>query len=241
MLSLIKPRAATDSSSRERLRLAKQALAQAKQAVIETQATFERMESIVRAADDAARTASSAAKKVTEARADWVRGGCPYSGTREFQALEEKAADAARAAERAAADSKAVSKELRRLQSELESKHVAVRGVVNEVTAAAAMVRVEEKAPLFERFVQEAHQFLATREEVMAELLGIERPWSLESKNSMDPAHEAVSYVEAVIDRAAIPSWSKHVDDRRNPQTYLDRLQAPTRARIEALRGERDS
>lgn len=238
LLSLSKRREPAD---RSRLIAAFEARDKAQQAVIEKQATFDRMQSVVRAADDAALTASRSAQRVTEARADWVKGGCTYYGTREIQALEETAADAARAAERAAADAKAVSKELRRLQSELESKHVEVRGAEDKITAAAAMIVAEEHSTDFAELEQDAKRFLARYEKVMGVRLGIERPWSLESKSSMDPAHEAISIVEAVINRAAIPSWNKHVDNRRDPQEFIDALTAPVRARIAALRGDPNS
>jgi hypothetical protein len=240
MLRVLKPRDATDSA-RERLRLAKESLVTAQQAVVETRATFERMESIVRAGDDAARVASSAAQKVNETRADWVRGGCPYSGTREIQALEEAAADEARAAERAAADAKAVSKELRRLESEMESKHVAVGHAEEYITASISVIIAEESAALLAEFEAAAATYRQLREQVMAISLVLAKPWGLDYKNRMNPSAEGERIVDGAIERASIKSWERHVDSHRDPQAYVDGLTAPVRARIAALRGELNS
>jgi hypothetical protein len=225
-----------EQSDRTRLVAAISARDEAKRAVIETQATFERMESIVRAGDDAARVASIAAQKVNEARADWVRGGCPYSGTREIQALETTAADAARAAERAAADAKAVSRELRRFQSELESRQNAIAGAEDEITAAVSVVIAQGASELLTPFEAAATEYRRLREQVMAVSLVLAKPWGLDYKNRMNPSHEGERVVEAAIERASIKSWDRHVDSHRDVEGYVDALTAPWRARAAALR-----
>jgi hypothetical protein len=245
MLSILK--SVNPAPDFARLDAEKAALATAKNALTETRATFEHMESIVRGGDDAARVASTAAQKVNDARSAWVRAGCPHSGSREIQTLEETAAAAARTAERAAADAKAITKELRRLESELESRQADIRHAERGITSAIGVIVAAEAGELLARYEKSAQETRDLRAQVIAVRDAITRPWSLSNKNSRDPSYEGLEVVEASMERARIKTFDEEIDGRRardsldktrKVEDWLDGLKAPWRARITALRGE---
>jgi len=233
-----------------RLDAAKAALASAKKALTETRATFEHMQSIVCAGDEAARVASGASQKVNEARSDWVRAGCPYSGSREIQALEEVAADAARAAERAAADAKAVSEELRQIESELESRQADIGHAEHGITAAVSVLVAREAGPLLASFEQIAKEYREKRAQVIAVRDAMTRPWSLSNRNSMDPSHEGLWVIEASLERARIQTFDEELagprardslDKTSNVEQWLGALKAPWLALVAKLREDSDA
>ena len=113
--------------------------------------TLERLQAVVRVSDDAAHAASATARAANEARTRWVQNGCPYSGARELQGLDDIAAESARAAERAGRDAAAVSKELARAEAAIRSAESDFRDCERRVKQVIAMGFVDEMAPTFER------------------------------------------------------------------------------------------
>jgi hypothetical protein len=231
LLSLSKKRGPSD---RSRLIAATEARARAEQAVNDQRATVSRLQAVIDRADDAAGAASEATKQANAARQDWVRDGCVHAKT--HHALAESAAEAARVAQSAAADADAVRKELRRAQEAIESRQIDVMGAEEEITAAISILIAEESAELLAEFEAAAATYRQLREQAMAVSLVLAKPWGLDYKNRANPSAEGESIVDAAIERAAIPSWSKHVDGRRDPQLFIDALTAPWRARAAALR-----
>jgi hypothetical protein len=234
MLSLLKNR---ESSDRSRLIAAIAARDQAKQAVNDQRETVARLQAVIDRADDASRAAAAATRAANDARQDWVRDGC-LQHAKTHHALAEAATEAARVAQSASADADAVRRELRRAQDDIDSRHVAVRGAEDEITAAIGVIVAEESAEVLAEFEAAAATYRQLREKAMAVSLTLAKPFGLDYRNRMNPSAEGESIVDAAIERAAIPSWSKHVDGRRDPQGYVDALTAPWRARIAALRGE---
>jgi hypothetical protein len=113
--------------------------------------TLERLQAVVRVSDDAAHAASAAARAANEARTRWVQNGCPYSGARELQGLDDIAAESARAAERAGRDAAAVSKELARAEEAIRSAESELRDCERRVRRIIALEFVEELAPTLDR------------------------------------------------------------------------------------------
>ena len=130
---------------------------------------------------------------------------------------------------------------MRRAQDDIDSRHVAVRGAEDEITAAIGVIVAEESAEVLAEFEAAAATYRQLREKAMAVSIALAKPFGLDYRNRMNPSAQGESIVDAAIERAAIPSWSKHVDGRRDPQGYVDALTAPWRARIAALRGEPNS
>jgi hypothetical protein len=222
--------------SHARLRLAKEGLAKSQLEVTETAAKLERLQSVIDGADQAARAASAAQSAAKDFRTTWAREGCRYSDTQELQRLEAQAMEASEDAKRATVHADTVRLEFRRLQSALESRHVDVNGARNEITAAVGVVFAEESAELLARFEAAAADYRRLREQVMALYFGIERPWSLDTKNSRDPCHESIAIIDAALQRGKIEPWNKFVESMRDVRSYLAELTAPVRARIEELR-----
>jgi hypothetical protein len=124
---------------------------EAQRAVTKAGDTLERLQAVVRVSDDAAHAASAAARAANQARTRWVQNGCPYSGARELQALDDAAAESARAAERAGRDADAVSKELSRAEQAIESAQSNFRDCGNRVKQVIFMGFIDEMAPTLER------------------------------------------------------------------------------------------
>jgi hypothetical protein len=112
---------------------------------------LERLQAVVRVSDDAAHAASAAARAANEARTRWVQNGCPYSGARELQGLDDITAESARAAERAGRDAAAVSKELARAEAAIRSAESNFRDCDNRVKQVVFAGFIDEMAPTLER------------------------------------------------------------------------------------------
>jgi hypothetical protein len=210
---------------------------QAKQAVNEQHETVARLQAVIERADEAARAASDATRAANDARQKWVRDGA-LQNAKEHHALSEAATEAAQVAQRAGADADAVRRELRRAQDDIDSRHVAVRGAEDEITAAIGVIIAEESAELLAEFEAAAATYRQLREKAMAVSLTLAKPFGLDYRNRMNPTHEGETVVDAAIERASIKSWDRHVDSHGDASAYLATLTAPVRARIEALRGE---
>jgi hypothetical protein len=221
---------------RTRLMAAMAARDQAQQAVNAQRETVERLQAVIDRAEDAARAASEATQQANDARQRWVRDGC-LQNAREHHALAEAAAESARVAQSAGADADAVRKELRRAQDTIDARQSEVRSAEHEVTAAISLVVAEESAELLAELEAAAATYRQLREQAMAVSLVLAKPFGLDYRNRSNPSAEGERVVDAAIERAEIESWSKHVDNRRDPQAYVDALTAPWRARIAELRG----
>jgi hypothetical protein len=160
----------SNRTGRERLKVALAARDAAQLAVVESRETFERLHAIIADSDQAARAAASATRDANEFRKEWVRAGCRHSASRELSALEDDAAEKTRAAERSAVTAAAVSKELARARSVVESAQVDVRGPENAITAAIGVILAQEAAPLLQRFENIAEEYRVTRAKVMGVL-----------------------------------------------------------------------
>jgi hypothetical protein len=219
-----------------RLRLAKEKRAAAQQAVLEQREKLERLQTVVNGADQTARAASDAQHAAKEFRTQWAREGCRFSDAAELQRLENLAIETSATAQRAAVHADTVRVEFRRLQSDLESRQTAVRHVEDEITAAIGVILAEEAAPLLAEFEEAATTYRQLREKAMAVSLALAKPWGLDYNNRMNPSHEGESVVDAAIERARIERWGTYVDNRRDPQAFVDALKAPARARMQELR-----
>lgn len=237
MLSLLKTRAAP-VTSRDRLKAAIASRAQAMQAVSDAHQILERLESVVRLGDDAAREAADATLAANEARRRWVASGCSYSTARELQGLDDAAAAAARAAERAALDADAVRKQLVRAEDAVRSRQSDVRESDGKIRAAVNEIIVAEARPLIERFEAAADLYRGLRAEVVCleTFLATERYEALQAANSR--------VVEDVLDRARIVPFEQeranarardYLDKTSHEQQWLEQLTAPWRARAEDL------
>jgi hypothetical protein len=238
MLSILK--SVKPEPNRERLKAAFEARARAQQAVNEQHETVARLQAVIERADEAARAASDATRAANDGRQKWVRDGA-LQNAKEHHALSEAATEAAQVAQRAGADADAVRRELRRAQDDIDSRHVAVRGAEDEITAAIGVIIAEESAELLAEFEAAAAEYRRLREQAMAVSLVLAKPWGLDYKNRMNPSAEGENIVDAAMERASIKTWDRHVDGQRDPQAYVDALTAPLRARIAALRGEPNS
>jgi predicted nucleic acid-binding Zn-ribbon protein len=232
----------SERSSRERLDAAKAARDQAQQAVTAARDRLERLESVVRLSDDAAREASKATQRANQFRNDWVRGGCKHAESRTLQELEDQAAGASKAAERAAVNADLVRKEFSRAQAEIQSLQLDVRTREQEIATEIGAIIADEASPLLERFEQLAEAYRATRVEVRA-LLRIVRPGQYEDQRAA--SHEGARLVEAALGRATIHPWDRErdaaqahdfVEGTRRDEAQLEALMARWRARAEALR-----
>ena len=193
---------------RGRLRAALAARSEAQHAVIEARAILERLESVIEQADDAARTASAAAVQAKEARQRWVRDGC-LANAREHQVLSEDAAKAASVAQSAALDADAVSKELLRAQSAVQSAQVEVGHRDQEIAGAVGEILVMEQAPLLESLERAASEFRDLRFKAMA-LLRAVQPGRYEDQRAA--SYDGARLVGATLERASIKSWDAERD-----------------------------
>lgn len=208
---------------RERLKSALAAQATAKQAVIEARATVERLEAVIKAADDAAHTATQAARAVTDARTAWVQGGCQYSVARELQVLEDTAAEAARAAGRAAANTKPVSPELRRAQSAIDDARNHVRDCEHAITSEIGLIIAQEESALFEQYAQAADELRTLRVKLMA-LHSVVDAWRPHG-DSIAPSREGAAMVDASLERGRIANWEQERESAR-PRHWVDEPQS---------------
>ena len=202
--------------------------------MIDARHVLERRETVINASDVKTSKAAAAARAVTEARAEWVRGGCQYSAAREVQRLENVAAEAARAAERAALNAAAVGKQLARAeeavrdaQSEVRSHDPKIAGEIGR------LISEEEVPPLLAQFQRASEHYM----KLFAQLLALH--------NICDPygrgdgvAHSADGFrlVNHALDQDRL---ARAAALARPPQD--DALMARWRSRAEALRKDPDA
>jgi hypothetical protein len=244
--------ASANRPSRDKLKAAIAARDAAQRAVVDSGDT-ERLQAVLDHADEAARMAADAAHRATEARRAWVLNGCPWTGTRELQALDDSAAQAARAAEAAGRDASAVRKSgaLARAASVVQDAQADVREAEGKITAAIAVIIAEEAAPLLQRFEHIADEYRAARAEVMAVRAVLVQPWSLPHKDEMNPAWEGERAIEVTLTRAAIKSWDQERDaadandfvegERGRDAAMLEQLSSRWRDRAAQLRNDPDA
>jgi hypothetical protein len=244
--------ASANRPDREKLKAAIAARDAAQRAVVDSGDT-ERLQAVLDHADEAARMAADAAHRATEARRAWVLNGCPWTGTRELQALDDSAAQAARAAEAAGRDASAVRKSgaLARAASVVQDAQADVRGAEDKISAAISVIIAEEAAPLLQRFERIAEEYRAVRAEVMGVRMTLAQPWDLTTKDKMNPAWEGERAIEAALTRATIQSWAKERDtahaadfvegERGRAAGMFEGLMAPWRDRAAQLRADPDS
>jgi chromosome segregation ATPase len=187
------------STDREQLRAAIAARTEAQRKVAESREIVGRLRAVIDQADRAARAAANATREANEARQRWVRDGC-LSNAREHQALADAAAEAARVAQRAAADADAVSKELSRAEDAIRSAESDLRDSERRVKQVIALDFVDELGPTFDR-----------RKRLIAELQACE----VEIRGLLEYAEavcaEAAQRIEAIVARdrlEAIPTYA---------------------------------
>lgn len=236
--------------SRERLKAAIAARDAARQDISNAQSTLERLQAVIRESDVAARAAADAARKETEARNAWVRSGCTFSAARELQSLTDEAAQASHAAESAARNAEAVSKQLARAEDAVRSNEVEVGHRETEISAAIGVILAEEAAPLLKHFERLAEEYRVLRAKVMGVSLVLGRPWTLD-RNKMNPSWEGEKAITDALQRAAIKDWDAERDAARArdfvegtrgcDEAMLEQLTSHWRARAAQLRENPDA
>jgi hypothetical protein len=227
-------------TDRARLVAAIAARDKASQDVIAAGEYLARLHGIVDRADSAAKAAADATRIANEARQRWVRDGC-LQAAKEHHAQSEAATEAAQVAQRASADADAVRRELRRAQEAIESRQVDVAGAEDQITASIGVLLAEENQPRLAQLERCAAEYRELLEQAMAVSLVLAKPWGLDYRNRRNPSAEGERMVDSALERATIKSWDRHVNDRRDPQAFIDALTAPWRARIAALRVDPDA
>jgi hypothetical protein len=167
VLKLFKP----SPANRERLKSALTARDAAQRSITESAETLERIESVITTADTAARTAAKATQAATEARREWVRGGCKYSESIRLQSLDDAAAEAARVAARAAVDAEAVRKTgtMARAEDAVRLAQTDLRGCGEEITTAIDVIIAAELSPDCRELENLADRYRTVRFKLMAE------------------------------------------------------------------------
>jgi hypothetical protein len=242
--------ASANRPSRDKLKAAIAARDAADQAVVESRETVERLATVIRTSDDAARLASDASQRAAEARREWVRGGCVWSGARELQALDDSAAQAARAAESAGRDADVINKTrtLAHAQSVLQSAQTDVRHSENTITGAVGEIIAEEAATLLDQFERAAKEYRELRLQVKA----LQRVVAPDTYGNHAAKSEAgAQIVVAALVRAAIRSWD---DERSSADAHdfvegtlgrdagmLEQASAPWLERAAQLRNDPDA
>jgi hypothetical protein len=209
----------SERPDRAPLRSAIAAQAQAQQVVIGARKTLERLQAVIDQADDAAQAAAKSRQKVNEARKAWVANGCNFAGTLEIQALEEDAAEKAKAAQSAALNAEAVSQQVRRAKSVLDDATSDVRSRELEIADAMGALLVEEESSLLQKYAQSADELRALRVQVMA-LHTLVDPWR-PHRDAVAPSREGASLVDAALQRGTIQSWDTERDASR-PRHWAD-------------------
>jgi hypothetical protein len=242
--------ASANRPDREKLKAAIAARQTAQQAVVVSHETVERLATVIRTSDDAARLAADAANRATEAHREWVRNGCKHSESRELQALDDAAAQAARAAEAAGRDADVVKKTrtLAHAQSALQSAETDVRHSENTITGAIGEIIAEEAATLLDQFERAAKEYRVLRLQVKA----LQRVVAPDIYGNHAAKSEAgAQIVVAALVRAAILSWD---DERSSADAHdfvegtlgrdagmLEQASAPWLERAAQLRADADS
>jgi hypothetical protein len=233
---------------REQLKAALASLDSAQQAVSEARERCARLQAIINASDDAARTAANATREANASRERWVRDGC-ISNAREHRALADAAAEATRTAERAALDAKAVSQELARAQSALESRELEIRGSDATVSAEiGAIIAMEEAASLLQRYEESTNESRALRFQIKA-LQRVVDPDQYEDATAKSPV--GARLVDDVLTRCRLLPWSQERDNARGTdfvsghvgrdEAALEELASRWRARAAALLEDPDA
>lgn len=133
------------------------------------------------------------------------------------------------------------------MESELESRQAAIGHAEYGITAAVAIIVAKEAGPLLARYEESAQETRDLRAQVIAIEEVLTRPWSPQTKNSMDPSHEALRVIEDSLERARIKTFSEELagprardslDKTSNVEHWLDTLKAPWRTLMEKLRAD---
>jgi hypothetical protein len=197
---------------RERLRAAIASRDAAQHAVTQTRATLERLQTVVDQADDAAREAADATQLAKQGRERWVRDGC-LANAREHQTLGDTAAEAVRAAERAALDANSVRGELARTLDVLRSAEFDLRGCEAEISSAVGAIIAAEAEPLFQRYAQIASEYRQLRFKLMALQRALD-PGKYDDHQEAKSS-EGARMVEEAMTRGVILPWDRERDNAR--------------------------
>jgi hypothetical protein len=191
---------------RARLKAAIAARDAAQQSVIEARETLGRLQAIVDQADDVAREATHAKRKASEFRKQWARSGT-YSETLELKALEDVAAEKARAAERATQDGDAVRGELSRAQDEIRWRQSEIEGREDEIAAAINEIQVAEERGYCDDYEADAQRLRDKR----ARLMCFEEFVKTEKYSERHAPHQRI--VRDVLARGQILPFDKERED----------------------------
>jgi hypothetical protein len=193
----------------DRLATVRSEAAAARRALIEERSTLERSESFVRLRDDLARKASDTTRSANDFRNNWVRAGCPFSGTRELQRLDDDAAVATAEAQRASVNATAVIRELPRAESAVRSAERAIKECEEKVGYEIDLILVSE----FDETVG-----LARGEQLAAEY----QAWRIQARglHNIVRGAEANRLLQSAVDHAS--SQIKHIEEYSvSPQGFV--------------------
>jgi hypothetical protein len=237
---------------RERLKAAIAARSRAQRAVTESGETVARLAAVIRNSDDAARAAANATHQATEARREWVRNGCKHSESRALQAIDDAAAEAARAAELAGRDADVINKTraLAHAESAVGSQQADLRGAEDDIGAAIGAILADELAPDLELLERLAADYRAARIRIMA-LMKLLNPskWAYTPDRCASVA--AYDLIDAALGRATIKPWDEERDAadardfvdgaRGRDAEMLEQLRSKWRDRAAQLRADPDA
>jgi hypothetical protein len=242
--------ASANRPDREKLKTAIAARQTAQQAVVESRETVERLQAVVDQADDAARTAATATHEATEARRQWVRGGCVHSASRELEHLDAVAAEAADVAKRAAVDANVIGKTgtLASAQSVLQSSQADVRYREKEIATETGAILAEEAAPLLAQLERAAAEYRLLRSQVKALQRVLDPPMYTDATAKSQDGARAIM---AALVRATIRSWDEERDaadardfvdgERGRDAATLEQMTLKWRERAAQLRADPDA
>jgi hypothetical protein len=253
LLEALRPTLALVSSSAPRadragLRAALAARVNKQREVAEARETHDRRQTVLTAADAAARQAADATHRAKEARQRWVRNGC-LSAVPEHHDLEGAAAEAVRAAQSAAADADAVSRELVRARDAVDCAQSDLRSCESAISAAIGEIIATEEAPLLERYADAATELRALRVQLMA-LQRVVDPW--QQHPDAAPSSEGARLVDAALKRGLIVPWDAERESTRvrewqeepgrdEPRAMFEQFVAGWRDRASKLRVDPES
>lgn len=141
----------TDHAQLTKAKAAREAAAQRLE---DARATYARYQNVSHMGNVASRAATGAVRAAADGRQSWVKAACPFAGMREVQILDDAAAVAVAAAQRASADATAVMRELSNADHAVALAQSELEECDNKIRFAIDMIFVDEMAPTFERRAQ---------------------------------------------------------------------------------------